>query len=428
MIQTQVHDQSQYTGCNLPIDIAKTCAKKTIGPHIKTIEPISSGANVTLQEQMYRCHNYGVPNMLSGSHGLGHNYIINGQKGAVAPVQVVSIQTLKNLHSVNASVLDSHNVNIGLGAIEAPNTMRSEVRSQNIGHNMCMSDNSALSNYNVLSLTAQQNNSGGNTVGLPRAYSTCSNQQDKQVSQPGMILATATMMGQQKATNDQVIQSLQALRQSSHVNVNERVQQRYRELEEATGAANQGNIDLLLEVLSRKQKQNKSKVKWPQDLAFIGSMRKRQSSDQLMTCQWLSGFLRIRQEESDHNIKENMIDYVTELLQDACDYSWDSAKEAHAVLLHRMAGGIVDWTQLKEVYKIRKRYSQTTSTNQVQEKGNKAPRVVPCLKFNKGACIRSGDHEWKDLMLKHMCQYCFATYGKVEQHACKDCWKAPKEQ
>ena len=80
------------------------------------------------------------------------------------------------------------------------------------------------------------------------------------------------------------------------------------------------------------------------------------------------------------------------------------------------------------LHKIRKRYAHTTSTNNVQEKSSKVPRVVPCLKFNKGACLRTGDHEWKDMMLKHMCQYCFTTYGKVEQHARKDCCKAPKEQ
>ena len=77
---------------------------------------------------------------------------------------------------------------------------------------------------------------------------------------------------------------------------------------------NQGSIDLLLEVLSRKQKQDKVKAKWPQDLAFIGSIKKRSSYEQLTTCQWLLGFLCIRQEESDQNIKENMIDYVAELL------------------------------------------------------------------------------------------------------------------
>ena len=79
---------------------------------------------------------------------------------------------------------------------------------------------------------------------------------------------------------------------------------------------NQGSIDLLLEVLSRKQKQDKVKAKWPQDLAFIGSIKKRSSYEQLTTCQWLLGFLCIRQEESDQNIKENMTDPKCERFDD----------------------------------------------------------------------------------------------------------------
>ena len=49
----------------------------------------------------------------------------------------------------------------------------------------------------------------------------------------------------------------------------------------------------------------------------------------------------IRQEQQDPVDKENMYDYVTELLQDACDYGWESAKAAHSVLLHRMQDGVL---------------------------------------------------------------------------------------
>ena len=71
-----------------------------------------------------------------------------------------------------------------------------------------------------------------------------------------------------------------------------------------------------------------------------------------------------------------MIDYITELLQDACDYTRESAKGAHAVLLHRMADGVVDWIQLKELHKIRKHYVQITSTTQVQ--GNSQENTESC--------------------------------------------------
>ena len=125
--------------------------------------------------------------------------------------------------------------------------------------------------------------------------------------------------------------------------IHNRVQQRYRDLEQAANSTDtQGNLQLLLEALSEKQKQEKVKVKWPQDLAFVGSMCKRPSYKQLKTCQWFLGLMKIRQEEQDPGIQENMADYVTGLLQDACDYGWESAKGAHSVLLNRMQDGVLD--------------------------------------------------------------------------------------
>ena len=219
------------------------------------------------------------------------------------------------------------------------------------------------------------------------------------------------------------IPSLQQLRQVSDIHT--KVQRRYQELEDTAGHGNQGNLDLLLEVLTRKQKQDKVKVQWPQDLAFVGSMRKRPTYDQLTICQWLLGFMRIRQE--DPVIKENMSDYVTELLQDACDYGWESAKGAHSVLLHRMQDGVLTWHNVKEIHKIRKRYAHTVANSTSIDK-NKVLKIVPCLKYNKGQCSRSSDHEWQNMLLKHMCTHCHNVLNKTEGHPRKDCWKAPKDQ
>ena len=111
---------------------------------------------------------------------------------------------------------------------------------------------------------------------------------------------------------DTITPSLQALKntQSIHDNVNKR----YQELEQSMQVS-PGNLDLLLETIQKKvSKDFKQKVKWPQDLAFVRSLHKRPSYDQLTTCQWLLGFLRIRQEEQDPTVKENMVEYLAELL------------------------------------------------------------------------------------------------------------------
>ena len=48
-------------------------------------------------------------------------------------------------------------------------------------------------------------------------------------------------------------------------------------------------------------------------------------------------------------IRENMFDYLTNLLDDANDFSWCSAKASHAVLLCRIEQGeIRSWADIEE--------------------------------------------------------------------------------
>ena len=203
----------------------------------------------------------------------------------------------------------------------------------------------------------------------------CSTAIQGQDQTSGTQIRAGTQQGSQgMAEGDNLIPSLQTLRQTG--DITQKVQQRYQELEQAATLDSAGNLQLLLEVLNKRQKQDKNKVKWPQDLAFVGSMRKRPTYDQLTMAQWLLGFMRIRQEEQNAMVREHMADYVTELLQDACDYSWESAKRAHSVLLHRMQDGVVDWINIDEVHKIRRRYAQTTAIQNHSER-NKSLKVVP---------------------------------------------------
>ena len=221
----------------------------------------------------------------------------------------------------------------------------------------------------------------------------------------------------------QPIPSMQSLRQCR--DLQHRLQQRFRELDQLQQDGDSGNLDLLLQMLS-KSKTEKTKVKWPQDLAFIGSARKRPSYDQLSMAQWMLGFLRIQQEDQNHVIKENMSLYLVKLLQDTCDFGWDSAKGAHSVLLHLMQDGVLDWTNLKEIKKIRKRFAQTNPQPNHSDRA-RSTKQVSCNSFNKGTCNRQGDHEWQNMLLRYVCSYCLSQNNQAFPHARKDCYKAPKE-
>ena len=108
-----------------------------------------------------------------------------------------------------------------------------------------------------------------------------------------------------------------------------------------------------------------------------------------------------------------MIQYLTELTQDACDFSWEAAKGAHSVLLHRRADGVVDWSNITEIHKIRQRYAQTNSVQHVQERQKKINETAPCIQFNKGQCSRLREHEWKTLLLKTYLSILFCNISKI---------------
>ena len=60
---------------------------------------------------------------------------------------------------------------------------------------------------------------------------------------------------------------------------------------------------------------------WPQDHIFVGTHRRKPTYDELDECQWLLGFLRQRQIAKSSVVRENMIEYLIDVLQDVVDFS-----------------------------------------------------------------------------------------------------------
>ena len=89
----------------------------------------------------------------------------------------------------------------------------------------------------------------------------------------------------------------------------------------------------------------KRQVPWPQNFVLGGNNKSRISYDNLSWCQWVSGFAMIAREEGNVDTKNAMLDYLSEIMEDANDFSWQSAKASHAVLLCRMEEGKVEWSE-----------------------------------------------------------------------------------
>ena len=73
----------------------------------------------------------------------------------------------------------------------------------------------------------------------------------------------------------------------------------------------------------------------------------------------MAGFCRIMREEKCDESKDCMLDYLIVLLDDANDFSWQSAKASHAVLLCQMEQGeISSWSETDKIDRISRANAQ----------------------------------------------------------------------
>ena len=80
-----------------------------------------------------------------------------------------------------------------------------------------------------------------------------------------------------------------------------------------------------------------------------GLNRQRVTYDQLSLTQFIQGFVKNIIDEQDRDCRDKMLLYLGDLMEDATDFSWTSAKSPHAVLLCEMERGSLDWFILIEL-------------------------------------------------------------------------------
>ena len=92
-----------------------------------------------------------------------------------------------------------------------------------------------------------------------------------------------------------------------------------------------------------------NKIPWPQNHILAGTSKSRVTYDSLSTFQWVSGFCAIIKDEKNVSTKNQMLEYMSDLMEDAQDFGWSSAKGAHAVFLCRMEEGKVNWNMTEKL-------------------------------------------------------------------------------
>ena len=65
----------------------------------------------------------------------------------------------------------------------------------------------------------------------------------------------------------------------------------------------------------------------------------------------------MQEEKSEHN-KTCMLDYLGNIMEDASDFSWDSAKACHAVILINMEADRLNWADTDKIDRIRRAHAQ----------------------------------------------------------------------
>ena len=224
---------------------------------------------------------------------------------------------------------------------------------------------------------------------------------------------------------EQCIPTLNKIRQS--VKIQRQVDKRIRELEKQSEVAGTlgkikskrgGSVEVLV----------KHKVSWPHEAILGGATRSRLSYDQLTMSQWVQGFCKNMLEESDHKIREKMIQYMGELMEDATDFSWQGAKAAHAVLLCEFERAGANWKDTARIDRIRRAHAQKHSVvGKTWTKSDKSQKPWYCKQFQTGVCVHSKDHEVNGRLHKHLCSFCLSQ-GRYLGHAEKDCIFSRKAQ
>ena len=103
---------------------------------------------------------------------------------------------------------------------------------------------------------------------------------------------------------------------------------------------------------------SKRVVDWPQNFILTGSRKVRPSYDDLTMSQWVSGFVRCIQEEKSEAAKSSMLNYLGNLMEDAFDFSWESAKASHAIVLTNMEADHLQWTETDKLDHIQRAHAQ----------------------------------------------------------------------
>ena len=156
--------------------------------------------------------------------------------------------------------------------------------------------------------------------------------------------------------------------------------------------------------------------------------RTRITYDQLSITQWVQGFTRNILDEKNVKRRMKMLSYMSDLMEDATDFSWQGAKAAHAVLLCEIERGTLTWEDTARIDRVRRAHAQKHVSIAKSWSKSSEGKTKPwyCRFFQLGTCKFDKDHEVGGKLHRHICAACIQV-GKVAVHPEKECTSSRKQ-
>ena len=144
----------------------------------------------------------------------------------------------------------------------------------------------------------------------------------------------------------------------------------------------------------------------------MGVDKHRPTYDQLDPIHWMAGCLKCAADISESD-RPKYLQYLTDLLQDAADFSFENAKARHTMVLTTMEFDRISWSDTLELDRLRRQHAQRHSNPAPTHKSSKSKGAqnsekneIPCKFFNDGYCSRSETHFTKGTWYLHICSKC----------------------
>ena len=240
------------------------------------------------------------------------------------------------------------------------------------------------------------------------------NDQDSAPSRMSTSSRSASLLNESDQEDDMVMPSLSSLKSSQAIQrqVDARIKQLQQTPEKGKFRSQRGGSDNVFV---------KHEVAWPQNHILGGSTKSRVQYDSLSISQWVSGFATIIRDEANEQVRDKMLEYLADIMEDSHDFGWASAKASHAVLLCKMEEGKINWWQTDKIDRVRRVHAQKIcQQSNMSGRRQSLPKIMPCRYFQKGQCSHKSDHETNGQAYRHVCSFCFSQ-GKSNPHALKDC-------